>query len=331
MIKTILQLIIFTICFNQSFASTIPLVYATTVKNIGRVIKLSDGTFATIKLSRQATETLIATLKNSNLSENSLKLLFKDLENTNFAKALAENPKLVNAWKKLDDLGETTLKTDVDWLKRVDDWDGAGVQLSKNGDNLKLADGSGNALGEFKNGDLLPEKYDFPVNASSTPVGDVNNGYQVFKDGSGNLSVRRVPDKSPYNASELTELTQHPNAHVLERHGHDVTDDALIKRAQTPSVAPDGKVANNPPPHSSKFNSADDLKEGLNNTRPGTTAFNNGVQQGNTRIVTYTSTKVLGKGVPRNGNSFVNMQKVKAIYRDVGGGNYQLITMYPEL
>ena len=258
--------------------------------------------------------------------------LLRDLkEAPDLLEALGERPFLVGAWKKLDDLGETTLKTDVDWLKRVDDWDAAGVQLSKNGDNLKLSDGSGNALGEFKNGDLLPEKYDFPVNASSTPVGDVNNGYQVFKDGSGNLSVRRVPDKSPYNSSELTELTQHPNAHVLERHGHDVTDDALIKRAQTPSVTPDGKVANNPPPHSSKFNSADNLKEGLNNTRPGTTAFNNGVQQGNTRIVTYTSTKVLGKGVSRNGSSFVNMQKVKAIYRDVGGGNYQLITMYPEL
>ena len=101
-----------------SFASTIPLVYATTVKNIGRVIKLSDGTFATIKLSRQATETLIATLKNSNLSENSLKLLFKDLENTNFAKALAENPKLIDSWKVLEN---SARRTDINTLKFFDD------------------------------------------------------------------------------------------------------------------------------------------------------------------------------------------------------------------
>ncbi len=241
------------------------------------------------------------------------------------------DPALVDGWKKLEDLGETTLKTNVDWLKRVNDWSDAGVQLSKNGNNLKLSDASGNALGEFKNGYLQPEKYDYPINISSTSVGDVNNGYQVFKDRNGNLSVRRIPDKSPYNASELTELTQHPDAHVLERHGHDVTDDALIKRAQTPSFAPDGRMVNNPPLYSSKFNSADDLREGLNNTKPGTTAFKNAVPQGNTIVVLYTSTRVLGKGVPRNGNSFVNMRKVKAIYRDVGGGNYQLITMYPEL
>ncbi|NJO00939.1 MAG: hypothetical protein HC880_03920 [Bacteroidia bacterium] len=226
----------------------------------------------------------------------------------------------------MDNLGETSLKTDVKWLQRVTDWDAAGVRLSKNGSNLKLADVSGNTLGEFKNGNLLPEKYA----TTGTPRGEVVNGYQVV-DNNGTLALKRVPDKSAYNASELTELTQHPNAHVLERHGHDVTDDALIKRAQTPSVAPDGNVANNPPSHSSKFNSPDDLREGLNSTKPGTTAFNNGVQQGNTRVVTYTSTKVLGKGVSRNGSSFVDMQKVKAVYRDVGGGNYQLITMYPEL
>ena len=100
-----------------SFASTIPLVYATTVKNIGRVIKLSDGTFATIKLSRQATETLIATLKNSNLSENSLKLLFKDLENTNFAKALAENPKLIDAWETV--IGNPMIRKDIKALESV--------------------------------------------------------------------------------------------------------------------------------------------------------------------------------------------------------------------
>ncbi|WP_367589102.1 hypothetical protein [Aquimarina sp. 2201CG1-2-11] len=179
--------------------------------------------------------------------------------------AIDDNPDLIDAWKKLDDLGETTLKIDVDWLKRVDDWDGAGVQLSKNGNNLKLSDASGNTLGEFKNDNLLPEKYDFSVNASSTPVGDVSNGYQVFKDGSGNLSVRRVPDKSPYNTSELTELTQHPNAHVLERHGHDVTDDALLKRANT-GKAPDGSTLGNPnnpiKPFSSKFEKLRKVKVG---------------------------------------------------------------------
>ena len=90
---------------SLSFASTIPLVYATTIKNVGRVIKLQDGTFAAIKLSSKATETLIATLKNLNLSDDALKRLFKDLQNTDFAKALSKKPELVEAWKKMDQLG----------------------------------------------------------------------------------------------------------------------------------------------------------------------------------------------------------------------------------
>ena len=136
---------------------------------------------------------------------------------------------------------------------------------------------------------------------------------------------------SPYNSSELTELTQHPNAHVLERHGHDVTEDALIKRAKNPSYAPDGKLSTITPPHSSKFNSAEDLKKGLINTKPGTPAWNSGVHQGERVIVKYTSEDFLGRGVSSNSTSFVQMKKVKAIYIRIVGGNYQLITMYPEL
>ncbi len=245
--------------------------------------------------------------------------------------AIDANPDLIDAWKVLDDLGEAKFRTDINWLKRVNDWDGAGVQLSKNGDNIKLSDASGNALGEFKNGNLLPDKYDFPVNANARPVGDINNGYQVFKNGN-NLSVRRVPDKSAYNSSELTELTQHPRAHVLERHGHDVTDDALIKRANT-GKAPDGSTtaSGNSPPYSSKFDGPNEVTEALKNTKPGTEAFNNGIRQGNRRIVSYISELGdFGKGVPKDGSIFVTTNKVLAIYQDIGGGNYQLLTMYPD-
>lgn len=212
----------------------------------------------------------------------------------------------------------------------MNDWDGAGVQLSKNGNNLKLSDASGNALGEFKNGELIPETGKYA--STGTPKGDVVNGYQVVDNG-GQLGIKRVPDKSSYSASELTELTQHPDAHVLERHGHDVSDEALIKRANE-GIAPDGATtpSGNPPPYSSKFDSPEKVKDALNNTKPGTEAFNNGIQQGSSiKKVSYTSSSGnYGKGVPRNGSTFETTNKVLAIYKDVGGGNYQLLTMYPD-
>ena len=249
------------------------------------------------------------------------------------AEAFGRNPDLVDTWKKLDDLGETALKTDVDWLKRVDDWDGAGVQLSKNGDNLKLSDGSGNALGEFKNGELIPETGKYAN--TGTPKGDVVNGYQVVDNG-GQLGIKRVPDKSSYNASELTELTQHPNAHVLERHGHDVPDEALIKRANE-GIAPDGSNIGNPsspvkPPYSSKFETPDQLKLALDNTRPGTPAFNAAPTKNGTKVVIHelTGGASYGKGVPRDGNIFETSTKVRAVYREVSPGNFQLLTMFPD-
>ena len=60
-------------------------------------------------------------------------------------------------------------------------------------------------------------------------------------------------------------------------------------------------------------------------------AYNNGIQQGNRRVVSYTSNSGnLGKGVPKDGTNFQSTNKVLAIYQDVGGGNYQLLTMYPD-
>ena len=244
----------------------------------------------------------------------------------------ANNGRLVESWKVLDNLGETALKTNPVWLKRVSDWDGAGVKLSKNGDNVKLADASGNKIGEFKNGKLLPEKY----STAGTPRGDVINGYQVV-DNNGTLALKRVPDRSAYSASELTELTQHSRAHVLERHGHDVTDDALLKRANR-GIAPDGSTIGNPnnpvkPPYSSKFDSPDKLKLALNNTKPGSTAFANKVpnQYPNGYSVTFelTDGTYFGRGVPRNGNTFENMNKVIASYEETSPGIFKLVTMYP--
>ena len=218
------------------------------------------------------------------------------------------------------------LKTTYDDIIRF-----GGSAVENNG-VLKLLNKNGDEVAQISNGKILPTKYfDDVAHSGATPIGQPANGYQVFKKGD-DLIVKRMPDKSAYSTSELTELTQHPNAHVLERHGHDVTDEALIKRANS-GVAPDGSTiaSGNPPPYSSKFENPQKVTDALNNTKPGTTAFNNGVQQGNRKIVTYTTTSGnYGKGVPKNGNTFQNTNKVLAVYQDVGGGNYQLLTMYPD-
>ncbi|NVK83697.1 MAG: hypothetical protein HWE21_05215 [Cytophagia bacterium] len=197
------------------------------------------------------------------------------------------------------------------------DLDGTLIKISKNTDEI----------GVVKNGDLIPTKY----GSSGSPIGDPEGGYQLFKNGD-NYSYKRTPDVSGYSSSDLTKLTEHPNAHVLERHGHDVSDEALIKRANT-GIAPDGSTipSGNPPPYSSKFSNTNTLKEALNNTQPGTSAWNSGTQSGNRRIVTYISSNgSLGKGVPAYGNSFQSTNKALAIYEDIGGGNYRLLTMYPD-
>lgn len=77
---------------------------------------------------------------------------------------------------------------------------------------------------------------------------------------------------------QLIKLTEHPNAHVLEKHGHDVIDDALRKRANE-GIAPDGTTIGNPSnpykPFSSKFNDPDKLKLAYDKTSPSSAAWAN--------------------------------------------------------
>ncbi|RIV42065.1 fibronectin type III domain-containing protein [Flagellimonas pelagia] len=88
-----------------SFASTIPLVYATTVKNVGRVIKLADGSYQILKLSSKEAEAFINQLNKLNLDDDALRLLNQDLNNKAFAEAVGKNPELLDSWRLLDNLG----------------------------------------------------------------------------------------------------------------------------------------------------------------------------------------------------------------------------------
>src|SRR6218665_4223248 len=118
--------------------------------------------------------------------------------------------------------------------------------------------------------------------------------------------------------SELKELTQHPDAHVLERHGHDVIDEALIKRAKT-GIAPDGFIISRgakgsyKPPYSSKFESPQQVRQALTNTRPNTPAFNSAPITNGRKVVVHelANGATYGKGVQRDGNTFLQSTKVR--------------------
>lgn len=84
-----------------SFASTIPFAYATTVKNVGKVVKLSNGNYSVIKFSNNTTKQLGEIVKALEFDENVFKILDKDLTDIAFAKALAKNPPMLKAWKVL--------------------------------------------------------------------------------------------------------------------------------------------------------------------------------------------------------------------------------------
>ena len=265
-------------------------------------------------------------------------------ENPELTKAIKENPALIDSFKKLDDAGiNDVIKNNPDVLKQITKWsdDGISVAPDMSSNSLKLFgnNGGGKIAEMSSDGKLIPSKYDFDPSTqkyrpNGTPIGEPQNGYQMFKHGD-DISVRRVPDKSGYSETDLNKLTEHPRAHVLERHGHDVTDEALVKRANE-GVAPDGSstYSGNAPPYSSKFENTEKLKEALNNTKPGTGNFNP-PSNGNSYAFDYPASgqasTPFGYGIPSGGDisSSVQMYRVKVVYKKQNGV-WKLLTMYPQ-
>jgi hypothetical protein len=170
-------------------------------------------------------------------------------------------------------------------------------------------------------------------NGEKVEIGKMN-GYTIYKDNN-TFAVVRTPDKTGYNSSQQNALTQHPLAHVLERHGHDVTDLALIKRARD-GFAPDGSyignISNPFKPFSSKFNDPSKLILAYNKTNPTSLAWTSRVQNnyGGWDVFYEDVNIIFGKGIaPPGSGVFENLTKVKASYEKVSPGVFQLITMFP--
>ena len=249
------------------------------------------------------------------------------------ATRILDDENLFKAWKGLLNTG---LRTDIPWLTRASKWLGEGAEFAADGSG-KLSK-NGKQILEVKNNKILPDKYDFDPSTGKpktggTAVGEPANGYQVYKHGD-DISVRRVPETSGYSQSEIDFLTNSPDGHALQRHGHDVTDEALIKRS-TEGITPDGELNNFPAGGvSSKFSNEQAVKDAINNVKPGTPAYDAGelvVDQATgevRRIVEAPGNygygfKANGKGGPQQ------MQKVTAVYKQTSDGSFKLETMYP--
>lgn len=237
----------------------------------------------------------------------------------------------IKAWEGLINI--KNLRTNIDGLTRSSKWIDEGAEFVTTNGVTKLKKGADEIL-EIKNEKILPNKYDYPV-TSGTPVGEASNGYQVVKNGN-ELSVRRVPETGGYSQAEL-DLIDPNNAHVLARHGHDVTDDALRKRAGE-GIAPDGSKLGNPnnpiKPFSSKFESPEKLKLAYEKTNPSSAAWASRTQNqyGDWDVIYEDPSIVFGKGIAPPGNgSFETLSKVKASYKQVGSNPdvFEIITMYP--
>ena len=231
----------------------------------------------------------------------------------------------------------TGLRTNIPWLTRAGKWIDEGGDFVESGSKVWFRK-NGDDIFEIKNQKILPNKKEHYYQGSGgTPIGEPANGYQVVKVGD-EIKVKRVPDESPYVGTPYhTKLTEHPNAHVLERHGHDVTDDALIKRANE-GIAPDGSTMGSSgppyprPAYSSKFETPEKLKSAFDQTKPGTPLFDNTptTTNGTRKKVVLDSggSTKFGSGVKKNTEDFYDMYKVEAKYEFING-KWQLASMHP--
>ena len=151
-----------------SFASTIPLVYLTSAKYIGKIVKLADGSYSVVKFGGKSTKEFLENIKRIDLDADGLKQLNKDLADKEFAEAIVEDPKLVDSWKVLSGAGiDDGVRRNVDELELV----------SKNIDEIKAFDGGYKAWKINNAGGGLVSKLNLGKYVKK--IGD----YEVFENG----------------------------------------------------------------------------------------------------------------------------------------------------
>ena len=222
-----------------------------------------------------------------------------------------------------------------------------GARIASSGDDIVLTGSNGTSIGRVRNGQVVPDNYVRARNRDGNIIrrdgevvhGESIDGYQLVsyrENGQEVFGYRRVPSTDGISGSSVDRLTSHPTAHTLERHGPDVSNEALIRRANE-GRAPDGSpfgVANpRIEPMSSRFDSPEQLETALQNTGPGTPAFNRVTPNSNTPnrmtvIHQLPPGETYGSGVPAGGSNLVQLQSVTVKYERIDGV-WHVASMYP--
>ncbi len=222
---------------------------------------------------------------------------------------MAAEPGLGRAWERLTQ----SLRTNVDWLGRTSRWLDEGIEVVADGDLVRL-NHSGAEIGQIRNETLLVTNY--REGFTGEPIGEAVNGCQVFKNGD-DIYVKRVRDETGLDQAQIDFLTASPKAHCLEKHGANVTDEALKFRTET-GIAPNGELGNNPV-NGTRFYSNSEIALCIDRLGPGTPAFNANLNPSGTRsaFVKYDMGDgvSLGEGYRVGGSSIEgDIQKVTAIW-----------------
>jgi hypothetical protein len=235
------------------------------------------------------------------------------------------SPERVRAWNDL--FSAPLLRLDAKWLDSVAGWTRVGLNLVNEGNGDYKILHNGVEIGLIKNGTLLSTDY-IEGFSKSNPVGPVINGCQVFEDG-GKFRVVRVSDTSPYYSLEKKWLQGSPRAHCLEKHGPDVSEEALQYRALT-GVAANGELGGIVP--SSKFESAERVQFALGKVYPGSDLFEANYTPGaNSGVIKNVDLgEVIGYGY--DGTTLkTGITHVTAVWHKNAAGEWFLRTMFPEI
>lgn len=163
--------------------------------------------------------------------------------------AIDKNPGVITSWWVFDEIQEVAYKSNIDELNLIDNY-------------LKTSS---------KKAEVLVKE-----------IKEVGS-YAKWKD------VNNLANKggNVLDAADIAKLRANRAAHTIERHGFEVTDD-LLKRRATEGIAPDGssiakkqgrrRIGNVIPPMSSKFRDAASMKKALNAVDESREAFQNALR-----------------------------------------------------
>jgi len=146
------------------------------------------------------------------------------------------------------------------------------------------------------------------------------------------------PDLSSFNHDQIEQLTSHPNAHTLDRHGADVTREDRLIRAHT-GESRDGSDNGSIPEFSSSFDSDSQLIRALEATEPGSAEFERQIEItfGDSqdsinefdRLTVFVDTgNHFGRGIPESGTEDILLDGALARY-EFRNGSWKLVTMFP--